>query len=55
MRDAETVLGIAHEMVKVAGKPDDGKLSRPVRRGAVGKVSAMITRWPPTLQEKASP
>jgi DNA repair protein RadC len=26
--------------VKVTGEPDDGKLSRPVRRGADGKVSS---------------
>ena len=27
------------DKVKVTGEPDDGKLSRPVRRGADGKVS----------------
>lgn len=31
------------------GEPDAVKVARPVRGGAVGKVSAMITRWPPTL------
>ena len=35
MRYAEIVLGI---ILKVTGEPDDGKLSRPVRRGADGKV-----------------
>ena len=31
------------------GEPDAVKVACPVRGGAVGKVSAMITRWPPTL------
>ena len=31
------------------GEPDAGKLARPVRWGAVGKVQ-MVTRWLPTRQ-----
>ena len=31
------------------GEPDAVKVASPVRRGAVGKVSVMITRWLPTL------
>ena len=37
-------------MAKVTGEPDDGKLSRPVRRGADGKVPDWVTRRLPTLQ-----
>ena len=35
MRNAETILGIIRNDT---GEPDDAKVSRPVRRGADGKV-----------------
>lgn len=37
------------------GEPDAVKVASPVRRGAVGKVSEMITRWLPTLHLYALP
>src|SRR4051812_38690240 len=37
----------------VTGEPDDGKLSRPVRRGADGKGVARPPRQPPTLRQHA--
>src|SRR5438105_10391475 len=35
---------------RLTGEPDALKGASPVRRGAVGKVPAKVTRWPPTLQ-----
>jgi len=40
---------VTHLMHLSSGEPDDAKVSRPVRRGVCGKVSARITRHFPTL------
>ena len=35
------------------GEPGAMKVASPVRRGAVGKVPARVTRWPPTLPARS--
>ena len=49
MQDAQTYLEVVRIEVRLTGEPDNGKLLRPVRRGAVGKVPFQgVTRWLPT-------